>query len=134
MALISHEEEPMKQTLTTAALATSIMLASLSAALGAEGTHRYGVVSQPTQRVEVRVTGSGSTWFTGTEAHGEKLAVVFLPRFATIVRDGTRVPVSYLKAGDTVQVEGQITERRLAASSAYLTPPSMTTAKASQVP
>jgi hypothetical protein len=59
---------------------------------------------------------------------------VFLPRFATIVRDGTRVPVSYLKPGDTVVVEGQMTERHLAASSAYLTPPSVTTAKASQVP
>jgi hypothetical protein len=124
----------MKQTLTTAALATSIMLASLSAALGAEGAHRYRVVSQPTQRVEVRVTGSSSTCFTGTNAQGERLSVVFLPRFATIVRDGTRVPVSYLKAGDTVVVEGQMTERHLAASSAYLTPLSMTTARASQVP
>jgi len=124
----------MKQTLTTAALATSIMLASLSAALGAEGTHRYRVVSQPSQRVELRVTGSSGTWFTGTNAHGEPLSVVFLPRFATIVREGTRVPVSYLKPGDTVVVEGQMTERRLAVSSRYLTPPSMTTAKASQVP
>jgi len=133
-ALITHEEEPMKQTLTTAALATAIMLASLSAALGAEGAHRHRLASQPTQRVEVRVTDSGSTWFTGTDARGEKLTVVFLPRFATIVRDGSRVPVSYLEPGSTVIVEGQIRERRLAASSGYLTPPSMTTAKASQVP
>jgi hypothetical protein len=63
----------MHRTLTTAALATSIMLASLSAALGAEGAHRYRFVSQPTQRVEVRVTDSGSTWFTGTDARGETL-------------------------------------------------------------
>jgi hypothetical protein len=124
----------MHRTLTTAALATSIMLASLSAALGAERTHRFCVVAEPTQRVEVRVTDSGSTWFTGTDARGEKLTVVFLPRFATIVRDGSRVPVTYLEPGNTVMVEGQIKERRLAASSAYLTPPSMTTAKAGQVP
>jgi hypothetical protein len=124
----------MHRTLTTAALATSIMLASLSAALGAERTHRFCVVAEPTQRVEVRVTDSGSTWFTGTDARGEKLTVVFLPRFATIVRDGSRVPVSYLEPGSRVMVEGHIRERRLAASSAYLTPPSMTTAGASQVP
>jgi hypothetical protein len=124
----------MKQTLTTAALATSIMLASLAAALGAEGAPRYRVVAQPAQRVEVRVTGSSSTCFTGSNAHGEPLSVVFLPRFATIVRDGTRVPVSYLKAGDTVVVEGRMTERHLAASSASVTPPSVTTARASQVP
>jgi hypothetical protein len=124
----------MKRTLTTAALATSIMLASLSAALGAEGTHRYRVVSQSTQSVEVQVTSSQSTWFTGTNAQGEKLTVVFLPRFATIVRDGTRMPVSYLKAGDTVQVVGRIREQRVAASSAELTRPSLTTARASEVP
>jgi hypothetical protein len=124
----------MKQTLTTAALATSIMLASLSAALGAEGAHRYRVVSQPTHRVEVTVTGSDSTCFTGTDAHGEKLTVVFLHRFATIVRDGSRVPVSYLEPGNTVMVEGQIKERRLAASSAHLIQPIIAAARASQMP
>jgi hypothetical protein len=124
----------MHRTLTTAALATSIMLASLSAALGAEGARRFRLAAQPTQRVEVTVTGSSSTYFTGTNAHGEPLSVVFLPRFATIVRDGSRVPVSYLEPGDTVIAEGQITKRRRAASSAYLTPPSIATARASQVP
>jgi hypothetical protein len=123
----------MKRTLTTAALTASIMLASLSTALGAESTHRYRLVAQPTQSVEVQVTSSSSTWFTATDVRGERLTVVFLPRFATIVRDGTRVPVSCLKPGDTLRIEGRVTDRFLAASSVYLTQPSTTTAKASEV-
>jgi single-stranded DNA-binding protein len=59
---------------------------------------------------------------------------VFLPRFATIVRDGSRVPASYLKAGDTVRVEGRLRDRRIAASSAELTRPRVTTTRASEVP
>jgi hypothetical protein len=111
-----------------------MMFASLSTALGAESALRYRVVSPPTRHVEVRVTDSGSTWFTGTDARGEKLTVVFLPRFATILRDGLRVPVSYLEPGTTVTVEGQMRGQRFAASSATLTSPSVTTARASQVP
>lgn len=122
----------MKRTLTTAALATSIILASLSAALGAEGTHRYRIISEPTRFVEVRVTGSQSTWLTGTNAKGEELTVVFLPRFASILRGRTRVPVSYLKPGDTVRVEGRMRDRRFAATSAQLIEPSLTAARVSE--
>jgi hypothetical protein len=124
----------MKRTLTTVALATSFLLGSLPAARAAGSSHRHQLVSQPTHRVEVKVTGGSTTWFTGSDAQGETLAIVFLPRFATVLRDGERVPVSYLKPGDTVQVEGQISGRRMAASSAQITTPSVTTARASKAP
>jgi hypothetical protein len=116
----------MKRTLTAAALAAILAIASSSAVLAEETSHRYRVVSERSQSTEVRVTTSGSTWFTGTDARGDRVMVVFLPRFNTVLRDGVRIPVSYLRPGDRVDVAGQARKHRLYASSAQVVTPRTT--------
>jgi hypothetical protein len=63
----------------------------------------------------------GSTWFKGTDDRGQRVMVTFLPRFATVERDGRRVPVSRLRAGDRVEVRGRARGHRIAAASAQVT-------------
>jgi hypothetical protein len=111
----------MQRIITAASLAASLVVVSASAAMAADASNRYRVVAQPSNHVEVSVIQSGSTWFTGTDASGNKVTVVFLPRFATVVRDGARVRVSSLRPGDRVEVTGGVKGRRLFAASAQVT-------------
>jgi hypothetical protein len=113
----------MKQALTAAALAASLALTTVGTALAVAPMDRYQYVRAPGKRIVLSVTKSGSTWFTGTDAGGKKVTVVFLKRFDTVVRHGTRVPVSELRPGDRVAVMGQVTGQRIYASSARVTRP-----------
>jgi uncharacterized cupredoxin-like copper-binding protein len=113
----------MKRIITAATLVASLVVVSVSAAMASEASHRYSVVKEPSKSVQVSVTRSESTWFTGTDTAGKKVTVVFLPRFATVVRDGKRVPVSALRPDDRVEVTGEFSGSRLYASSARVTQP-----------
>jgi len=119
----------MQRIITAASLAASLVAASVSVALAAETPNRYRLAPEPSNSVAVSVTQSGSTWFTGTDASGNKVTVVFLPRFASVVRDGTRVRVSALRPGDRVEVTGQVTGSRLYAASARVTESRTATAR-----
>jgi hypothetical protein len=120
----------MNRTLTTAALSVLLAIAVFPASQAAETINRYRVVREPSQSAEVRVSKTGSAWFSGTDAQGKVVTVVFQSRFASVERDGALVPVSYLRAGDTVEVVGQVAGSRLVASAARVT--QSRTAKAQQ--
>jgi hypothetical protein len=92
-------------------LTTSLLVAALAVGRAA-----------PTwaEPLSVRVIRSGSTWFDGTDSRGERVTVVFLKRFATVARDGGRVPISYLKSGDRVECNGRVRGHRILAGSARL--------------
>jgi uncharacterized cupredoxin-like copper-binding protein len=107
----------MKRVLAAAALAASFALTTVSTAVASAPMDRYQYVRAPGKRIVLSVTKSGSTWFTGTDAGGKKMTVVFLKDFDTVVRHGSRVPVSELRPGDRVAVMGQVTGQRIYASS-----------------
>lgn len=113
----------MKRMITAAALAASLVVVSVSAALASDTSVRYRVAPESANHVEVTVTQSNSTSFTGPDASGNKVMVVFLPRFATVVRDGARVRVSTLRPGDRVEATGEAKGSHLYASSAQVTQP-----------
>jgi len=100
-------------------LAASLTLASV-AAVAAEAPQRYRLNRTPSQSTVVRVLRTGATWIEGTTDRGERVAVQFAPRFATVQRNGERVPVSFLRAGDRVEVTGRADGRRFQAFSAVL--------------
>lgn len=105
----------------------NVALAALAVTLLGQGngeaqSSRYQRLPEMTATERITVTGgSGSTWFEGTDASGQRVTVTFLPRFATVVRNGKRVPVSWLRSGDQVEVVGHGSGSRLAASSARVT-------------
>jgi hypothetical protein len=108
----------MKRILTAAALATSLVISAVSAARAALPSERYSDVRAPGKCMVIRVTKSGSTWFRGVDGRGDRVTVVFLKRFDTVVRHDRRVPVSALLPGDWLAVTGQITGHRVYATSA----------------
>lgn len=113
----------MKRTSLFAAVLTAALTATfVNSVHAAETPTRYRLRAESTQTQAVQVTKSGSTWFEGTTSVGERVTVVFQPRFATVKRGGERVPVSFLRAGDRVEVRGHASGRRLHANSAEQQP------------
>jgi hypothetical protein len=113
----------MNRTSLSAAVLTAALFATfVSSVYAAETPSRYQVRAESRQTQDVQVTKSGSTWFEGTTADGQRVTVVFQPRFATVKRGGNRVPVSYLRADDRVEVSGHVSGRRLHANSAEQKP------------
>jgi len=83
---------------------------------------RFQRLPETTATEMITATGvGGSTWFEGTDTRGQRVTVTFLPRFATVVKDGRRVPVSTLRPGDQVEVVGHTRGDQMAASSARAT-------------
>jgi hypothetical protein len=110
----------MKRTsLSAVFLAAAISLASV-AAFAAEAPQRYRLNPTLAQTEEIRVTHGGATWIEGVNPRGERVTVQFQKRFATVQRDGERVPVSFLRAGDRVAVTGHIDGHRIQAAAAVL--------------
>jgi hypothetical protein len=117
-----NPEETMKQRPILAALLAATLLAASGASLAAGPQQRYRAVVEPAPTEELQVVRSGGAWFTGVNAGGRHVTVVFQPRFATVLRDGKRVPVSYLRAGDRVAVTGRTEGQRIAAVAAVQLP------------
>lgn len=108
-------------------LGMTVALAAIAATLLGHGacaaqSRRFQRLPENPTTERITVThGSGSTWFAGTDPRGQRVTITFLPRFATVVRGGRRVPVSWLRPGDQVEVVGQARGERLAASAARVT-------------
>jgi hypothetical protein len=106
-----------------AAALVAAFVTMATAAYAADSNPRYRVNPVPSRMMEVTVTRAESTWFTGTDASGRRVTVVFQKRFASVKRDGELVPVSYLRPGDRVTVVGQRHGSQLQASSAAVERP-----------
>lgn len=97
----------------------SVTAVALTAERGETQSSRFQRLPEAAVTEMITASGAGgSTWFESTDARGQRVTITFLPRFATVVRDGRRVPVSWLRSGDQVEVRGQAHGNRVAASSA----------------